>query len=127
MLLSFYGINKSENYLAKLTKATRKKGCAEKNIVKAAKKLGFNAYLKKHSSVKEIKELAKKGIFPIVAWTSPEEGGHYSVVVGFKGKNILIADPHFGKIKKHAIKWFDKRWKEIGKFRTLREIIIIQK
>jgi hypothetical protein len=30
MVLSFYGINKSENYLARLTKATRERGSSEK-------------------------------------------------------------------------------------------------
>jgi ABC-type bacteriocin/lantibiotic exporter with double-glycine peptidase domain len=112
MFLSLYGINKSEDYLAKLAKADRKKGCSGKNMVNAAKKLGFNAYLKKHSSIKELKKLAKRNPV-IVAWKSPEEGGHYSVVMGFEKNKILLADPHFGKIKKHEVKWFDKKWSEV--------------
>lgn len=127
MVLSAYGINKSENYLAKLTKATRKKGCSEKNVVKAAKKLGFKGYVKQKASIKELKKLVKRAPV-IVGWTSPEEGGHYSVVVGFKRNNILLADPHFGKIKKHPIKWFDERWREIvNKKKILREIIVVKK
>ena len=57
MVLSAYGINKSEDYLAKLTKATRKKGCSEKNVVKAAKKLGFKGSIKQKVSIKELKKL----------------------------------------------------------------------
>jgi ABC-type bacteriocin/lantibiotic exporter with double-glycine peptidase domain len=113
MVLSAYRINKSENYLAKLAHANRKKGCSGKNMVNAAKKLGFKAYLKKRSSINELKKFSKKRIPVIVAWKSPEEGGHYSVVVGFEKNRILLADPHFGKIKKQDIKWFDKKWKEI--------------
>jgi len=113
MILSLYRINKSEKYLARLAKATRKKGCSGENMVNAAKKLGFNAYLIKKSSINELKKLSRKRIPVIVAWKSPEEGGHYSVVVGFEKNRILLADPHFGKIKKQDIKWFDKKWKEI--------------
>jgi ABC-type bacteriocin/lantibiotic exporter with double-glycine peptidase domain len=128
MVLSAYGINKSEDYLAKLTKATRKKGCSEKNIVKAAKKLGFKGSVKQKSTIKELKRLVKKGIPTIVGWTSPEEGGHYSVVAGFEKNKILLADPHFGKIKKHDIRWFEERWGEIvNKKRLFQEIIVIQK
>jgi hypothetical protein len=63
-----------------------------------------------------------------VGWTSPEEGGHYSVVVGFEKNKILLADPHFGKIKKHEIKWFKNRWGEvINNKRLFQEIILIKK
>jgi len=128
MVLSAYGIDKSGDYLAKLTKATRKEGCSEKNILKAAKKFGFNGYIKQNSSIRELKKLIDKKISVIVDWNSPEEGGHYSVVLGFEKNKILLADPHFGKIKKHKIKWFEKRWSDIvEKERLKKEIIVIHK
>jgi len=128
MVLSAYGMTKSEDYLAKLTKSSRKKGCSEENIVKAAKKLGFKGYVKENSSIKEVKSLLKKGIPVIVDWFSSEEAGHYSVVVGFEKKNILLADPHFGKIKKHKIERFTERWFDvIDDALILKEIIVIFK
>ena len=128
MVLSAYGIKKSEDYLAKLAKTTRKKGTSEKNLVKAAKKLGFKGSVKQKSTIKELKKLVKKSIPAIVGWTSPEEGGHYSVVAGFEKNKILLADPHFGKIKKHDIKWFKERWGEVvNKKRLFQEIIVIKK
>jgi ABC-type bacteriocin/lantibiotic exporter with double-glycine peptidase domain len=126
MVLSAFGIDKSEDYLAKLTKSSREKGCKEKNIIKIAKKFGFRGYVKQNSNLKELKALVNNKIPVIVAWTSPEEGGHYSVIVGFRKDNIFIADPHFGKVKKHRIKWFERRWEE-KKPRTHREIMVIQK
>ena len=39
MVLSAYKINKSESYLAKLTKTSRTEGCYEKEILRAAKNL----------------------------------------------------------------------------------------
>tara|TARA_Y100000034_G_C6619179_1_gene269908 strand:- start:85 stop:528 length:444 start_codon:yes stop_codon:yes gene_type:complete len=128
MVLSIYGINKSENELAKLTKTSRKKGCDEKDIVKVAKKLGLKGYVKKNSSIFEIKKLVNKGIPVIVDWFSPEEAGHYSVVVGFEKDKILIADPHFGKVKKYRIDWFEERWFDMPFKKIIKkEIIVITK
>ncbi len=110
MVLSSYGINKSEKYLAKLTKTSRTKGCYEKNIVEASEKLGLKGYVKQNSSIKEIEQLVKKKIPVIVNWFSPEEGSHYSVIVGFEKDKIILADPHFGEIKKYKINWFEDRW-----------------
>jgi len=110
ILLSHYNLNKSEKELAKLTNATREKGCLPEEIVKAAKKLGFKAQYKTNSSIKELKELIKKDIPVIVDWFSPEEEGHYSVIIGFQNKKIILADPHFGKIRKMKEQYFLFRW-----------------
>jgi len=126
MVLSAYGINKSESYLAKITKSSRTEGCWEKDIVKAAKEFGLKGYVKQNSSIKELKQLVRKGFPVIVDWFSPEEAGHYSVVVGFDKDKIFLADPHFGKVKKHKIEWFYERWFDVvGDKLILREIIVI--
>jgi ABC-type bacteriocin/lantibiotic exporter with double-glycine peptidase domain len=128
MVLSAYGINKSEKYLAKATNASRIKGCSEKKIVKVAKNFGLNGYIKQKSSIKELKQLVKKGIPVIVDWFSPEEAGHYSVVVGFKKNKILLADPHFGDIKEHTLEWFEERWFDVISDKLIvREIIVLKK
>ncbi|MBT3297827.1 hypothetical protein HN385_02795 [archaeon] len=129
MVLSAYGINKSENYLAKITNSSRTKGCYEDNIVKAAEQFGFKGYVKQNSSINEVNKLVKKGIPVIVDWFSPEEAGHYSVVVGFNQGKIILADPHFGELKKYKIGWFEERWFDLP-FRKggpiIKEIIVIQ-
>ncbi|NQU99432.1 MAG: C39 family peptidase [Parcubacteria group bacterium] len=130
MVLSSYGINKSEKYLAKLTKTSRTEGCYEKNIIEAAEKLGLNGYVKQKSSIRELRELVKKKVPVIVNWFSPEEGGHYSVIVGFEKNKIILADPHFGELKKYKIDWFEDRWFDfIGPASKnnllVREIIVI--
>ncbi|MDO8563558.1 MAG: cysteine peptidase family C39 domain-containing protein [Nanoarchaeota archaeon] len=126
MVLSAYNIEKTEDYLAKLMKTSRKNGCKEENIVKLAKSLKFKAFIKKHSSINEIKKLTRQSIPVIVNWFSPEEAGHYSVVIGFKKDNIFLADPHFGKIVKHKTKWFEERWFDLVNNKIiLKEIIVI--
>lgn len=128
MVLSVYNINKSEKELAKMTKCSRIKGCSEINLIDVSKKLGFNGYTKQNSNINEIKKLVLKGIPVIVNWFSPEEAGHYSVVVGFYKDNILIADPHFGKIKKYKISWFEERWFDMPFKKIIKkEIIVIKK
>lgn len=128
MVLSVYGIKRSEKFLAKLTKTSRIKGCYEKNIVKAAQSFGLKGYVKEKSNLKELERLVKKGIPVIVDWFSPEEAGHYSVVVSFTKDHILLADPHFGKIKKHKKDWFKERWFDVLKDKLiLRGIIVIHK
>jgi ABC-type bacteriocin/lantibiotic exporter with double-glycine peptidase domain len=130
MVLSVYGITKSEKYLAKLTKCTRTKGCDEVNIVKAAEELGFKGYYKQNSLISEVKKLVKKGIPVIVGWFSPEQAGHYSVVVGFEKNKILLADPHFGEVKEHTIAWFKERWFDLPfrpKGPLRKEIIVIHR
>lgn len=128
MVFGYYGLNFSEKKLAKLTKTSRITGCDEINMVKLARKLGFVAKIKLNSNLNELKSCIKKGIPVIVGWTSPEEGGHYSVIVGFQGNKILIADPHFGKVIKKEIKWFSERWFEQLKDKLIkREVIIISR
>lgn len=130
MVLSAYGITKSEKYLAKLTKTSRTKGCWEKEIIKAAKMFGLCGYVKEKSSVRELRKLIRQGIPVIVDWFSPEEGGHYSVAVEVTQTHIFLADSHFGEIRKHRLDWFEERWFDLPFRRQgplMREIIVIQK
>lgn len=128
MALSHFGINKSERELAKLTNTSRTKGCSEYKIADVARDFGFKSHVKDNSNINELKKLLKKGSVTIVDWFSPEEGGHYSVVVGFDRNNILLADPHFGKIKKHKLDWFNERWFDLPFEKVAkRRIIVIEK
>ena len=66
--------------------------------------------MRQNSSIKEVRRLVKKEVPVIVDWFSPEEAGHYSVVTGFERNKIVLADPHFGELRKHKIDWFEDRW-----------------
>jgi ABC-type bacteriocin/lantibiotic exporter with double-glycine peptidase domain len=130
MVLSTYGINISEDYLAKITRSSRIRGCDEENIVKAVKEFGFKGYVKQNSSINEVKKLLKKRIPVIVNWFSPEQAGHYSVVIGFDKGKIVLADPYFGEMKKYKIEWFEERWFDMPfakKGPILKEIIVIHR
>ncbi len=132
MILNYYGVNRSEKSLIKLASARKGYGCDPDDLVQAAEKLGFKAIYKQNSSIKEIKHYLSKKIPVIVDWFSPTALGHYSVVVGLDRKNLIYADPQFGRIKKMKVDQFENRWFELddyppknqAKF-ALREIVVV--
>lgn len=108
-MLEYFGIKKSEKELAKLSHAHPHHGTRAKNLVLAAKKLGFKAFYKDFSSVKEIKKYINKKIPVIVDWFSHDDG-HYSVVVGIDKKFIYLQDPELGKLNKLDLITFQRVW-----------------
>lgn len=134
MILSYYGINKSEKELAKLTNSTKEHGTNAKSIIKIAKKLGFKAFIKNFSNIKDIRRYVLKQKIPIIVdWFSQDEG-HYSVVVDIDKENIYLQDPEIGHL--HAMKlntfkrvWFDfpTKYLESKDDIVIRRMIIIKK
>ena len=100
MVLSYYGTEKTEDELAALIGATREYGCDPIDIVTAAEKVGFSAQYKERSSIEEITSFIDQKNPVIVQWFSPEENGHYSVVSGYEGDNLVMVDPLTGSIRK---------------------------
>ncbi|MBI3337360.1 MAG: C39 family peptidase [Candidatus Staskawiczbacteria bacterium] len=121
ILLSYYGLNKTEKELAKLCRTKKDLGTSNEGIKNAAEKLGFKVKIKTESSFKDIEIWLKKGVPVIVDWftrgradynDSEVADGHYSVVAGLDGKFIYLQDPELGKIRKikredFMIVWFD--------------------
>ena len=144
MVLDYYGVKHSEMYWGKLTaidinkktgKINRNKGCSEDKFIAIAKNMGFKGFCKDHSSLVEVRKLIQKKIPVIVDWFSPEQGPHFSVVVGFRKNKIILADPYFGKFKKWTIKEFEERWfdhmpypiKSLKDLRWVRRICVVYK
>ena len=125
MVLQFYGIDKTEKELAKLSGATKGKGVEADGLVKAAKKLGLKAFYKDYCEIEDIRKYFKKKIPLIVDWFSGNDG-HYSVVVGIGKKNIFLQDPELGKIRKMGLEAFKRVWFDFpGNFlKAKRELVI---
>ena len=109
MVLEYFGIDKSEKELAKLSKANPSKGTTAQNLVTAAKKLGFKAFYKDFSSITEIKKYIDKKIPVIVDWFSGDDG-HYSVVADIDAKFIYLQDPDLNRINKIDLATFQRVW-----------------
>lgn len=142
ILFSYYGIDKTEKELAKISGWNKVLGIDDRGMKKAAEKLGFKVEIKNNSSYKDIQSWLKKGVPVIVNWFTrgrsdyPESetaDGHYSVVAGLDNKFIYLQDPEVGKMRK--IKrydfmrvWFDFKGDYIKPNELIvRQIIVIHK
>ena len=143
IVLDYFGVKKSEDELAKLTKTDKNLGTDDWRIKKAAESLGFKVKIKEHCSFKDIEKWLDKKVPIIVDWFTcgrkdyPEEifvpDGHYSVVAGLDKKYIYLQDPEIGRIRKlnrdnFLNVWFDYRGKYIKPDELIiRQIIAIYK
>lgn len=125
MVLDYYGIVKSEKYLAKLSGWKKNYGTSAEGIIKAAQQLGFEAFKKDFSTLEDIKQYLNQKNPVIVDWFSQDDG-HYSVAVGINKKNIYLQDPEIGKIRKLEKNVFMRVWFDFSKdyLRSKNELII---
>lgn len=127
MVLGYYGIQKSERELIKLTGSTTVKGVSAKNIIRAAKKFHMQTKIKDYSTFTQMKSLLKKQIPIIVDWFSTDNG-HYSVIVGLDSENIYMQDPELGQLRTMKLKAFMTIWFDFeGSFIDDKEDLIIRR
>jgi ABC-type bacteriocin/lantibiotic exporter with double-glycine peptidase domain len=101
MVLAALGTFKTEEELRLLSGCTEE-GTMPKDLVDAAKKLGFNARLETYSNLDKLKLEVDTGYYPIVSLrvrSSPNISRHVVVVVEISESGILVFDP-------------DKQWRE---------------
>ena len=135
IVLNYYGVDKSEEELAKLTNATEA-GTDDTSIVRAAESLGFKAVIKNESSFRDIEEWLEKKVPVIVNWftrgrldysDSEVADGHYSVVVGLDAEHIYLQDPETGGLRTLKREDFMKVWFDFsGEYIRPDELIIRQ-
>ena len=142
IVLGFFGVEKSEQELARLCKTDPDLGTDDRSIKAAAEELGFQVEIKDKSSFEDIEEYLSKGIPVIVNWFSSGictqslsvvPDGHYSVVSGIDDTHITLQDPEIGRERRIAKNdflrvWFDFRGAIIGPNELIiRQIIAISK
>ena len=136
ILFGYYGIDKTEEELAKMAGWNKVLGIDDKGIKKVAEKLGFKAITKNNSSFKDIELWLKKGIPVIVDWftrgrndyqESETADGHYSVVISLDDKFVYLQDPEIGRIRKIKRYDFMRVWFDFkGDYLKPNELIIRQ-
>ena len=134
MILEYYGIKKSEKELAKLSGASIARGIDAQGLIKAAKTLGFKAFFKDFSDLKDIRKYVLDNKIPVIIdWFSTDDG-HYCVAVNIDKKNIYMQDPELGDIRKMDLETFKRVWFDFtGNFlkskdqMVIRRMIVIQK
>jgi len=136
MVLDYFGVKKSLEALAKMSStpaAGKTAGASGKNLLAAAKKLGFSGSMKDWANFSDIRKyVEKQGIPVIISWFSGYES-HFSVVVKIDKDNIYFLDPEYCALRKMSLKRFEKIWFEfeggLGQSTPkliVRRIIVIQ-
>jgi ABC-type bacteriocin/lantibiotic exporter with double-glycine peptidase domain len=136
IVLDYYGIEKSENELAKLCKVDKNLGVEDKIIKRVAEQLGFKVIIENDSNLKDIEKWLDKKVPVIVDWftkgrldysESEVADGHYSVVAGLDDKYIYLQDPEIGRIRKLKRDDFMRVWFDFkGEYIKPSELIIRQ-
>ncbi len=113
IVCDYFDVPMTEKELAKLCGTTKDNGTTGKQLVVAAKKLGFKAAIRDYSTYKDIERLLKAGVPPIVDWFSAEgtvADGHFSVVCGLTTTHIILEDPEIGRRRKITRDDFMRVW-----------------
>ena len=136
MVFDYYGIEKSEEEIAKLAGATEDLGTDDQGIKKVAEELEFKVEIKNGSTFEDIQIWLDKKVPVIVNWFTRGRNdyedlevadGHYSVVVGLDDEFIYIQDPEIGKIRKIEREDFMKVWFDFtGRYIDPSQLIIRQ-
>lgn len=127
MVLGYYGVEKTESELGKLVKCRPLIGTSVDNLIKTAKKLGFEAFYKDFADIRDLRFYLRKKVPVIVNWFSVCED-HYSVVVDVDKENIYLQDPEFGHIRSMKIGYFKKIWFGIrGDLLNTKDDIVIRR
>ena len=119
MVLAYYGVEKTEEELAKICGTDSELGTSDESIKRAAETLGFKAEIKNNSTFDDIQSWLDKKVPVIVNWftrgridypDSEVPDGHLSVVVGLDDEYIYLQDPEIGNLRKIARDDFMKVW-----------------
>lgn len=119
IVFDYYGVEKSEQEIARLAGTTQDLGTDDEGIKKAAENLGFKVEIKNEASFEDIQDWLDKKVPVIVNWFTrgridySEEDvpdGHYSIVVGLDDEFIYLQDPEIGKLRRITRDNFMKVW-----------------
>lgn len=117
MVLSYYGIEKSQNTLGRLSGCTVAHGTTGKGMVRAARLCGMHARIYDKATIDDLRRYIQQGIPVIVNWFSVNEG-HYSVVVDVTRDSIVMQDPEVGGVRRLDIPTFMRVWFDFPSTRT---------
>lgn len=117
MALEKIGIVKSEKLLAKLLKTNKVRGTWHKDFPRVAEKYRLTYFVKRNSSIKDLKKYRARGFVVIVCYYyRPEKIDHYSVLKKIDANNIYLWDPWFGPKHKYKLSFFRQIWKSNPKY-----------
>ena len=117
MVLSYYGIDATEDEIAARCGWTYELGCDDKGMKQALESYELGVQIWNGAKLEDIKYFIQHRIPVIIDWFSagasndPETGnGHSSVVVGYDRNKVHLLDPFDGRIKAFTHEDFVRLW-----------------
>ncbi len=110
MVLAYYGVRASEQELGRLAHTTARHGTTAERLVRVARELGFEAYLKDRVSLAELRRLVVERKIPVIVNWFSEDDGHYSVVAHLDQHYIHLNDPELKRVRKMDLRTFRRVW-----------------
>lgn len=136
IVLEYYGVEKTEQELAKLCGVKDDLGTNDQRLKNAAEQLGFTVEIKNESTFEGIEKWLDKKVPVIVNWftrgrtdytDSDVADGHYSVVAGLDDDFIYLQDPEVGSMRRLAREDFMTVWFDFtGRYIKPDELVIRQ-
>ena len=113
VVFAYYGVNLSEEKITDICNATPEEGALHKNLVAAARTMGFSVKEKTEGTIVELKKYIAKKIPVIVGWYAPNpHGDHYSVVYSITDKYVRMVDSE-SHLKEQRRRFPIERFKEL--------------
>ncbi|MFA6136392.1 MAG: cysteine peptidase family C39 domain-containing protein [Candidatus Paceibacterota bacterium] len=104
ILLSYFGVNHSEEQLGQLCYTTYDSGTEHEGMTQAVKATGAYVFTKENGTIEELEYFIKEEKLPVIIGWFDKDGDHYSVLVNITDKNIIIVDPAVNDPER----WIDK-------------------
>lgn len=110
MVLGYFKTIETQKRLSRRLGTNDDVGTDIGEMILEGRRQGFYCYANDNAIVSEIRYYVARKLPVIVRYIeASDDADHYSVVYGFKGKTLLIADPWNGKIKIEEDE-FIERW-----------------
>lgn len=97
MLLEFWGVMRSVEFLSELCETSVETGTPTDNIVAAAKKEAFVVQASTNNSLSDITASIDSGAPILINYIEAKSGeGHLALCVGYDDLHIIVHDPEYG-------------------------------
>lgn len=111
MVFEYFGLHKSQRYLAKQLQTQRDDGTDHSDLIRVATSHGLYCYVNRDSSIHEILHFLSLELPVIIDFMEPSGNeAHYAIVSGYKNQSIILHDPWNGKQFSLQEAWFEKHW-----------------
>lgn len=115
MVFRFFGLKLKEKSIARIARTSKKEGTNHSGLIEAVRKEGFYCFVHEYAHLSDIQRFLEEGLPVIVHYTEPgSEIGHYAVVVGLTGKEVVMNDPWDGRGFRLKKEKFVERWTKVS-------------